>query len=258
MTRWLSRTVLTWGVVVLAAVAAVSGCGAAGQLHDAGPARPIAARPIAQPLWAAETSAAAASEATVPAPAPLPGITVSGDDIRTVEVRSVLEKDPALRAEEQKALTGCQGCTVRPPEYRDVSGDGRVELITAVLTGSETGYLHVYTLRDGRLYAALAQRVVSGFTAETVGQDLVVREPNGSQVRTATTYQWTDLRLAPLTGPAADATLCEPTPAPAPTAVPSVDPKAGRPKTGSPGPQVSIAPSLPPGKSSGPVPVKPS
>ncbi|KQV05651.1 MULTISPECIES: hypothetical protein [unclassified Kitasatospora] len=253
MRTW--RTVLSWSIAVLAAVAAVSGCGAAGRLHDAGPASPIAVRPSPQLLWAAvETPSVPVAEAAdqAPPPTPLPGITVPGGDLRAVQARSVLEKDPALRGEELKALTGCQGCTVRQAEYRDLGGDGGAELITAVLTGSETGYLHVYTLRDGRLYAVLSQRVVAGFTAETVGQDLVVREPIGPQARTDTTYRWTDLRLAPLTGPAAEATLCEPVGV-APSAAPTSHPKAG-----SPEPKVSVVPTLPPGKGAGPVPAKPS
>ncbi|BFV59480.1 hypothetical protein KCMC57_up45840 [Kitasatospora sp. CMC57] len=272
MTTWLSRTALAWAVVVAAVVAAVSGCGAAGQLHDAGPARPIAAPPSPQLLWAAaETPSVPATEAadTAPPPAALPDITVPGDDLRAVDTLNVLARDPALRGEEQKALTGCQGCAVRSAQYRDLSGDGHPELITAVLVGSETGYLHVYSPRDGRLHPVLAQRVVAGFTAETVGQDLVVREPNGPQDRTVTTYHWSNLRLAVIdrriigTGPAAEATLCEPV-GPGATVAPTSQPKAGspkpdNPKAGSPEPKVSVVPTLPPGRGGvAPVPVKPS
>ncbi|MFJ9517600.1 hypothetical protein ACIRPK_04910 [Kitasatospora sp. NPDC101801] len=259
MRTWLSRTALAWGVVMPAAVVAVTGCGAAGQLHDAGQARPVAVRPSAQLLWAAAgTAPTAAPEASesVPPPTALPGPAVPGDEISAVDPRQVLEQDPALRDEERKALTGCQGCTVRSAHYRDLNGDGRAELITAVLTGAEAGYLHVYTLRDGRLYAALAQRVVAGFTAETAGQDLIVHEPNSAQDGTVTTYRWTDVRLAPvdrrITGPAADATLCEPV-----GVLPSAAPTS-RPKGITPEPKVSVFPFPTSVKGTGPVPVKPT
>lgn len=254
MSTWLSRTAL--GAVLLAAVAAVSGCAGAGQLHDAGPAREIAARPSPQLLWpAAETTSVPSPEAvsSSPPPSPLPGITVPGDDIRTVDAPTVLAKDPALRKEEQAALTGCQGCLVRPAQYRDLTGDGRPELITAVLTGpAEAAYLHVYAARDGQLRSLLSQKVLSGFTADTVGAKLLVHEPSGAQAQTDTTYGWNDVRLVPIsqevkgTGPTAEATLCVPTEPPA-----SADP------TRMPEPKVSAVPTVPAPKAVVPTPTRP-
>ncbi|GAA3033746.1 hypothetical protein GCM10020229_51440 [Kitasatospora albolonga] len=147
---------------------------------------------------------------------PVPGITVANEDLRSVDLRALLTKDPELRPEESKALTGCQGCAVRPAQLRDLNGDGRPELLTAVQFGSGSGssYLHVYELRGGRLYPVLTQQVESGFTAETVGPKLVVREPD----RTRTTYAWDEDRLLvedrQITGPGADGAYCDPTAAP--------------------------------------------
>ncbi|MER5642576.1 hypothetical protein ABT095_37280 [Kitasatospora sp. NPDC002227] len=220
----------------------LAGCAGAGALHDAGPARPLAARPSPEQLWPAVRPAAAPSPAVsgqVPPPTALPGLTVPGGDIRTVDARTALGKDPALQSDELTVLaTGCQGCLVQPALYRDVTGDGRPELLTAVVTTGDS-YLHVYQLRDGRLYPVLAQRVQPGFTADTVGQDLLLHEPDGP---TDTTYRWsgtrllrTDRRIAGAgTGPQDGATLC-----PAPTA---------RPKA--PEPLVSAVPSPAPMKAS--------
>jgi hypothetical protein len=244
-----------WTALALA-VPILGGCAAAGGLQDAGPARAVGVRPSPEQLWPAARPAALPSPGPTgyaPPPEPLAGITVPGGDIRTVDARAVLAKDPGLRPEEQDALPGCAGCLVQPAQYRDLTGDGRPELITAVLTGTDA-YLHVYRLLDGRLYPVLAQRVQQNFTADTVGQDLVVHEPDGPQSSTGTdtTYRWQGTRLLRAdrritgTGPAEGATLCpapragapepvvsaapsavaSPAPAKAPTDVPSAAPTA--------------------------------
>jgi hypothetical protein len=163
---------------------------------------------------------------------------VLGDDIRGVSARTVLEKDLTdLRPDERAALNGCPGCVVQPERYRDLGGDGREELITAVLTGSERAVLHVYTLRDHQVLPVLALPVLPGFTADTVGQNLVVHEPNGPNSRTDTTYQWKAGVLVVIdrqikgADPAAANPSCVPTglapsasPSPADGPIPSVAP----------------------------------
>lgn len=243
---WLSRTALRRGAVLVAlALASVTGCASAGSLHDSGQARPVAQHPSPQPLWpAADTSPLPTPEATTdqPPPSPLPGITVPGGDIRTVDARTVLDKDPDLSKDERAALIGrCRGCVVRPAQYRDLGGeggDGGLELITAVVAGSEAAYLRVYTLRNGRLFPALSQRVLPSFTAETVGRNLVVHEPSGRESSTSTTYGWKSVRLVTVDrqitgpGPTPEATDCEPA-----AAVPTPGWKSR------PEPQVSAVPS---------------
>ncbi|MFJ8041337.1 hypothetical protein ACIRBX_12610 [Kitasatospora sp. NPDC096147] len=242
MSRWPRRTAPGWGALLIVLLAALTGCGGAGQLHDAGPARPVAVPPKAEPLWAAVEASAAptpeASSSRTPL-APVPGITVTDQDIRSVQAPAVLAKDTALRPEEAKMLTGCQDCAVRPAEYRDLDGDGRPELITALTARVGSSYLHVYALRDGRLYPVLAQQVERGFTAETVGSRLKVTEPNGGKDGTETTYTWDADRLVvenrKITGPGADDVRCEP------TAGPSVKPQYSKPASPVE-PKVSTAP----------------
>ncbi|MEV4558034.1 hypothetical protein AB0K51_13690 [Kitasatospora sp. NPDC049285] len=260
MSRWPSPSALARGAVLLAVVAAVSGCGDAGRLRDAGPARTVAVRPSSEPLWpASEHTATATPKASgsLPPLTPVPGITVAGDDIRTVEAAAVLARDPSLRQEERKALAGCQDCQVRPAQYRDLSGDGKPELITAALFGSGSGYLHVYALKDGQLYSVLAQQVASGFTAETVGPELLVKDPDSGPGQTETAYGWHDDRLVTVrrktTGPDAGGPYCEP------TAEPSVRPERTEPKSSlAPSPVPTVPPAKQAPAAPTPVPVKPA
>ncbi|MER5863460.1 hypothetical protein [Kitasatospora sp. NPDC002040] len=252
MRTWLRRTTLP---ALALLVATLAGCSDAGQLRDDGQTRAITAHPTAQPLWAAVVSPpapAAASPSDPPPPTALPGVTAPAGELRNLDARTVLERDPGLPAEERQALTGCQGCLVQPAQYRDLTGDDRPELITAVVTATERAYLHVYALRDGQVFPVLAEKVLSGFTADTEGTELVVHEPNGPESQTDTRYRWRSVRLVLSDrqvkgiGPAAAATACvaaPPTPQPSRPVRPSSD--SATPGRGVPQPAVSAAPTLP-------------
>ncbi|MEV8098925.1 hypothetical protein, partial [Kitasatospora sp. NPDC085879] len=173
-----------------------------GTLHDGGPARQVAEHPSPQPLWpAAATSAAATPRAVTeePPPAPLPGLTAPTAGLAQLDAEAVLAHDPGLTDIEHRAVeTGCTGCAVQPARYRDLSGDGRPELITAVLTPEADGraVLHVYSERDGHVVPVLSVATAAGFTADTVGRDLVLHEPTGATARTSSTYRWNAVRMA--------------------------------------------------------------
>ncbi|WP_199881787.1 hypothetical protein [Streptomyces sp. CB03911] len=239
---WLGRLAPGAGVLLAAlAVAASAGCSSAGQLHDAGRTRPVTVRPSPQQLWpAADVSPLpSASPTGQPSPAPVPGVVADGDDIRAVDARVLLDKDPAVQPEERTAPTGCAGCAVRTPQYRDLTGDGREELLTAVVTGGQRAFLHVYTLRERQVLPVLALQVQTGFSADTVGPDLLVHEPTSEVTETNSTYRWNGVRLAfhdrqiRATGPAADVPGCLPTAAspdirePGRSAQPAVPPAPG-------------------------------
>ncbi|GGV18717.1 hypothetical protein GCM10010495_36890 [Kitasatospora herbaricolor] len=265
------------GVLLVAlAVAASAGCSSAGQLHDAGKTRPVTVRPSPQQLWpAADVSPLpSASPAGQPSPAPVPGVVADGESIRTVDVPVLLDKDPSVQSEERTALTGCAGCAVRPAQYRDLTGDGREELLTAVVTGGQRAYLHVYTLRERQVLPVLALQVLTGFSADTVGPDLLVHEPTNEVTETNSTYRWNGVRLAfdnrqiRATGPAADVPGCLPTgPAPelrdvGPSAQPTVAPApgggSGRGDSGPAAARPSVAAGARPTASPSPVPQAPS
>ncbi|WP_159400829.1 hypothetical protein [Streptomyces sp. NRRL B-24484] len=227
MRKWTGPTAGARAAVVaaVAAVLALAGCESPGTLHDAGPARQIAEHPSPQPLWpAAATSAPATprAESDAPPPSPLPGLPAPAGGLVQLDARAVLLHDPALTDLEHRALSGdCTRCTVQPAQYRDLSGDGRPELITAVLTAEADGraVLHVYGERDGKVVPVLAVGANAAFTADTVGRDLVLHEPDGPTARTSSTYRWNAVRMAFVdrqtvyTGPADGAAGC-PTPEP--------------------------------------------
>ncbi|MFH8385747.1 hypothetical protein ACH4E7_33265 [Kitasatospora sp. NPDC018058] len=171
-----------------------------GGLRDNGPLKPVTPTAVAEPLWPALAASPppttpAAGSATQAPPQPLPDLTVPGHDLTAVDVRSVLTKDPGLTAEEHRALDSCTGCEVRAPEFRELTGDGRRSLITAVATPGLV-VVHVYTLADDRVLPILRVEVQSGFSAATVGSDLWLYEPTTAFTRTSSHYQWDGVRLA--------------------------------------------------------------
>lgn len=186
---------------LLALAALLLGREAPGGLRDGGPVQAATPPPVAKPLWPGLATApppVAAAAATPQAPPqPIPDLTVPGHDLTTVDVRTLLAKDPALTADEQRALDSCAGCEVRAPEFRDLTGDGRPELVTAVVTPGPV-VLHVYTLAGDRVLPILRVRVQSGFSAETVDSDLWLREPTSTTTQTRTHYRWDGTSLAPL------------------------------------------------------------
>ncbi|MFJ3217831.1 hypothetical protein ACIPLC_18160 [Kitasatospora sp. NPDC086801] len=264
--------------VLVALAALVIGRATPGGLQDHGAAQPVAPPLVAQPLWpgvAASPSpsppATGAGTATQAPPQPVPDVTVPGRDLRTVDVRTVLAKDPAVGPEERRALDSCPGCEVRSPEFRDLTGDGRDDLVVAVATPGPV-VLHVYALADDRLLPILRVEVMKGFSASTVGSDLWLYEPTAAFVQTSSHYQWDGVRLSllerkvedtgPIAGPAAGAANGNAlTPTSTPTAGPAVS--AGGhasatppPKPAAPEPSSGVASSSP--KAAVPVPVRPS
>ncbi|MEE1786783.1 hypothetical protein PUR71_28345 [Streptomyces sp. SP17BM10] len=222
-------------VAVLGALAAALVVGRAdpGGLKDQGPSQPVTPSPRAQPLWpglntpsppsTAATETASASQAP---PQPVPDLIVPGRDITAVDVRAVLTKDPDVNAEERPALGSCTGCAVRSPEFRDLTGDGKPELITAVAVPQQV-VLHVYALVDDRLVPILRVKLLPLFSAETIGTDLWLHEQTSATVQTTTHYRWDGVRLARLEQKF-EGTGRLPGPADAPDPVTSVVPPGGR------------------------------
>ncbi|MFD5466737.1 hypothetical protein ACFWIQ_28490 [Kitasatospora sp. NPDC127059] len=194
-------------LAVLAALAALGvlafGRPAPGGLRDDGPRAAVAPpspSAVAKPLWpglatAPPPATSPADSATQAPPQPVPDLTVPGRDLTAVDVRTLLTKDPTVTAEERRALQSCTDCEVRAPEFRDLTGDGRPELITAVTTPGSL-VLHVYTLADDRVLPILRVQVQQGFSAATMDSDLWLYEPTTYTTRTSSHYHWDGHRLA--------------------------------------------------------------
>ncbi|MER7705586.1 hypothetical protein ABTX81_22190 [Kitasatospora sp. NPDC097605] len=185
---------------LLAAVplALAVGCAAPGELRDHGAAAPVTPSAASIPLWPGQVTAPppepAAARTPEPAPQPVPEVTVTGQDVTTVDVRTLLTKDPGVSQDERRALEPCTGCEIRSPEYRDLTGDGRPELLVVVgLAGVDV--LHVYTASGDRLLPVLRVQQLKRFGAETIGTDLWLYEPTTSWSRTSRLYRWDGARL---------------------------------------------------------------
>ncbi|MDH6123002.1 hypothetical protein ABH930_007383 [Kitasatospora sp. GAS204A] len=204
MRTWFSRGALGRGVLlaVLAAVS-VTGCADAGGLHDAGSAQPVTPHPSPSPLWPGTVGSAAASPAPTPgSPHPVPGVTVPEGDLHNVDARTLLLADQTQPLENfwLHSMNGCRTtslCQVEPAQYRDLTGDGHLDLITAVLMPmARTAFLNVYTVQDGQAVPILSTEVQPGFSAETIGTDLVVHQLVTPLTERSTTYRWVPPRLS--------------------------------------------------------------
>ncbi|WP_147465125.1 hypothetical protein [Streptomyces sp. 1114.5] len=233
------------GLVVLLALAALAfGRATPGGLRDHGPAHPVTPPPVPRPLWpdlapspSPTPPGSGSAGATQAPPEPVPDLTVPGRDLTAVDVRALLTKDPALTPEERRTLGTSTGSDarapeIRAPEFRDLTGDGRPELITTVTTPGPV-FLHVYTLVEDRVVPILSVQVQRTFNAATIGSDLVLYESTGVYVRTTSHYRWDGVRLVllerkdeglgvlPPTGPTGPDSLQTPTATPKPAATPS-------------------------------------
>ncbi|MFF2352429.1 hypothetical protein ACFVVL_21910 [Kitasatospora sp. NPDC058115] len=185
-------------LLAAAPLALAVGCGAPGELRDHGAAEAVARPPARIPLWPGQDTAPSPEPAgprtPEPAPQPVPDLTVPGQDVSTVDVRTLLAKDPGVSQDERRALDPCTGCGIRPAEYRDLTGDGRPELLVVVGL-VDTDVLHVYTASADRMLPVLRVQLLKRFGAETLGTDLLLYESTTSWSRTIRRYSWDGARL---------------------------------------------------------------
>ncbi|WKV71853.1 hypothetical protein AW27_010170 [Streptomyces sp. PCS3-D2] len=195
-------------LLALAALPLLAGCGDTGGLVGAG-ATATASGPVH--LWPDRTGA------TVPPadPAGAPPEYVKGippvpdEDVHAVDpvalVQAELRAHPKTRsgadgipAETAAAIntcargdTGPASCPVLAPYYRDLTGNGRDELIIGIEFPDRRMSVRVYTAdRDGRLNRIMAttQTVVS---VELAGHDVVLRVPSGNRgYELITAWSW--------------------------------------------------------------------
>ncbi|MFC7915122.1 hypothetical protein [Streptomyces sp. NPDC057386] len=171
----------------------VSACGDAGELRGAG-ATATANGPVR--LWPtlppASTPAFNIDEVKHE---PVKGVTVPGDDIRRVDPVDVVRAEIAAHPEEYEgakaefretaarmADCGTGGersrCPVLSPYYRDLTGDGRDELVLGfrLLPGSLTA-IRVYTVEKHRLVLVMSWDDAVG-AVELAGRSLILRSPS--------------------------------------------------------------------------------
>ncbi|MET9606244.1 hypothetical protein ABZZ17_14400 [Streptomyces sp. NPDC006512] len=182
---------------VLAALALTAGCGDTGGLVSAGPT-PTASGPVH--LWPERRGADVppADPGGAP-PEYVPGLPrVPGQNVHTVDpvalVQAELRAHPnadvgpdGMYPETAAAILACgtEGaepgkCPVLAPYYRDLTGNGKDELVIGIEFPDKMMSVRVYTADpDGRLNRIMAttQTVVA---VELAGRDVVLRVPSGN------------------------------------------------------------------------------
>ncbi|MFD9008709.1 hypothetical protein [Streptomyces sp. NPDC059552] len=119
---------------------AAGGCSApGGGLGPTTPAPPVSSQPHPEPLWPAWSSVpGAAVGRQEPAPTPLKNAPeVGAEGVQGVDPVEVARADPRMRPYLGKDSIEAPGrAGLRPPVYRDLTGDGQSELIVAADTAT--------------------------------------------------------------------------------------------------------------------------
>ncbi|MYV96741.1 hypothetical protein [Streptomyces sp. SID3343] len=188
----------------------LSGCARDGGAVDGGAAPSITPPPVAVPLWPSsapsafpDAPGAAVREPesiTVPLSAPDSG------DLRDVSPQAIVLADRVPGEEMRARVRGCPAdCGLREPMYRDLTGDGHVDLLVAVDEPSGRTGLLAYTLLDGRIAHILGvEDFLTGI--DTLGADVVTHERLYAasdpvccpSLQYSTRYRWNGRELNPI------------------------------------------------------------
>ncbi|MEU9979960.1 hypothetical protein [Streptomyces sp. NPDC050856] len=186
------------------AVALLSGCDNAGELQSAGPTPtatgPVRLWPTLPPITSPPIDYGESDTERVP------GVAVPDGDVHQVDPVAVVRAEASahpgeysgadgLYAETARQISDCRrkpkACPVLPPHYRDLTGDGRDELIVGIRMPDQQLGLRCYTPERGGLTRIMStvDQIVS---VELAGRDLVVRVVSagipGYEYRTA--WSW--------------------------------------------------------------------
>ncbi|MFI8102076.1 hypothetical protein [Streptomyces sp. NPDC086023] len=199
-TRTLTRTLALTLALPLPLALLTTGCGGSGRLESAGPT-PIASGPVH--LWPQRQGAS-----VLPAdPAGAPPEYVTG--IPPVTAQNVHQVDPValVKAEIKEATStvtgpdamppetiaaigtctraGAPKCPVLAPYYRDLTGNGRDELIIGIELPDRQLAVRAFTADpDGRLNRIMGT-IDSVIGVELAGRDVIIRVPGGNAG-----YEW--------------------------------------------------------------------
>ncbi|MFJ8014056.1 hypothetical protein [Streptomyces sp. NPDC096339] len=179
-------------------VVLVTGCAAPGGLGTASPAPPVSMQPRPEPLWPAWTEAPGATVGRrEPAPVALGSAPAPGTGgLLGVDPKQVAAADPRMRPYLGKAedLRGPGRAGIRPPVYRDLTGDGQPDLIVAADMPTGRSALSVYTVSGGKIVSALFT-IGRQLAAESIGSDLLVRTAADDGSEQAVRYHWDGDRM---------------------------------------------------------------
>ncbi|MEV6400764.1 hypothetical protein AB0M39_39315 [Streptomyces sp. NPDC051907] len=155
---------------------------------------------------------------------PVDEVSVPAGGLKDVPVKELLQKDPNAPKLVLAVLEGCPGaqCGLRKPVYRDLSGDGRDELIVAVdEPKAELTLIQVYSAFGATVRPVLMSIGRLGLTGETFGYELVLSS-TGEDGQFTTRYRWNGAELTRIRDeePAPSTPPDGPTPVPTPSMQP--------------------------------------
>lgn len=175
------------------------GCAAPGGLGVGSAAPPVSSQPRPEPLWPAWSDApGAAVGRREPAPVPLKNAPEVGTDgLAGIDPGAIAAADPRMKPYLGKgnAIEGPGRAGVRPPVYKDLTGDGKPDLILAADQASGLAALSVYAVADGKIVAVLFT-IGRRLAAESIGSDLLVRIAADDGSVQAVRYHWDGDRMA--------------------------------------------------------------
>lgn len=232
------------GLLALLLLPLAAACGNAGGLAGAGPT-PTASGPVH--LWPGREGA------TVPPADPggappeyVPGIApVLDQNVHSIDpvtlVQAELRAHPGVRTgpdgmppETAAAIAACgtdgagpEDCPVLTPYYRDLTGNGKDELIVGIAYPEQQMSVRVYTAdAEGRLNRIMAttDTVIS---VELAGQDVILRVPSGNagyEVNTTWSWDETQRSMLPSREQIVRVRPAGPSPDPSASSVPPVPP----------------------------------
>ncbi|WP_245689327.1 hypothetical protein [Streptomyces chattanoogensis] len=190
-------------VATVSTAALLGGCTGTGAPKSAGHT-PVASAPAQ--LWPKRPPAPPPTPDTesYTGPTPVPGLPeVSSGDIRKVSALSVVNAQdaadarasaPAFEDATLKKIARCtdapKSCPVRAPEYHDLTGDGKDELIIGIESGNHILTVWAYMLKNGVVNRIL-DTAGTATAVEVAEGDLIMREPADKPgYETRTVHAW--------------------------------------------------------------------
>ncbi|MFI5803291.1 hypothetical protein [Streptomyces sp. NPDC051561] len=189
-------------MVAVGLLGAVTACGAPSGLGKGEPAPAASAQPVPATLWPAwspkssSPSDAVSDPELQPTPEPLAGApVVPAGGFASMDQLAVLRADPRMKRLTRHGVVEKPGQPgVRPAVLRDLTGDRRPELISAVDLESGRVLMAVYTVREGKVVPILHTSGVRP-VIESVGVDLVVRSSATDGGEQSVRYRWDGHRM---------------------------------------------------------------
>ncbi|PBC86977.1 MULTISPECIES: hypothetical protein [unclassified Streptomyces] len=181
----------------------LSGCTQSGEPLSAGrtsaASAPVRLWPERKPAPQPERGTGENLPAAVPGVPPVPSGDIRKANLFTVvkaqtAAGSALGGGPQFDSATTRKINACaaepERCPVRKPQYRDLTGDGKDELIVGIESPDRSLALWVFTLDHGQV-TRIMDAGATPLSVEIANGDLILREPTGTPgYDTRTVYAW--------------------------------------------------------------------